>query len=59
MYLIHPVFMELASHNASSEVYLSPEMCFFLFVPYVTIVFVFGITLHILEEILNTLHQLS
>lgn len=50
MYLIHPVFMELAAHNAESEDFISPEMCFFLFIPYVTVVFLAGIVLHLLVE---------
>lgn len=50
MYLIHPVFMDLAAHNSDGEAYISPEICFFLFIPYVTVVFLTGIVLHLLVE---------
>ena len=50
MYMIHPVFMELADHNAETEAYISAEMAFFLFIPYVTTVFLAGIVLHLLVE---------
>ena len=50
MYLIHPVFLEIAGHNSDGEVYISAEMCFFLFVPYVTLVFISAILLHLVVE---------